>query len=364
MKKNSGVVIYEKPLICEKLRIYFSDYWLYFREGLKMPENIADRTNAVAPISNNYGEAVADSAQPARPPVDPAGPLINTRARIAVYDDLLSAPRIIDIEPAPFRFFVESIASQTYSQAIQLGGRLPYTTIREIAENFIHADFRECTVSILDRGNTIRFSDRGPGIEKKLLVLNPGVTSASDEMRRYIRGVGSGFPIVKEYLAINHGSLRIDDNAMEGTVITLSLQTAAGGTVNNREPAAESEYSETPTQVPAAPLWSDPLPVLSKTETSSRSLPPDQRLPLNPRSAAGVDAALPLDARALPALRITADLGAAGPTDLMEPLNISAPTATRLLQKLEDAGLLEKTANRKRILSNAGLSLLNRAGGY
>jgi hypothetical protein len=239
---------------------------------------------------------------------------VSTRARIAIYDDLLSAPRIVDIDPAPVVDFIENIASKTYELAQGQGGGLPYSVIREIAENFIHAQFKECTVSVLDRGNTIRFSDQGPGIEKKRLVQQPGITSATAEMKRFIRGVGSGFPIVKEYLEYKHGFLSIDDNAREGSVITLSIQP---------EPMA----------------------------------PPQQIQPLSTH-----DAEQPvrdeLDKRSLQALGLIYEKGAVGPNDLMDPLRVSAPTAHRILVSLEQKGLVESTSHRKRILSNAGLALL------
>ena len=275
----------------------------------------------------------------------PSGPLISTIARIAIYDDLLSSPRIIDIEPAPLLRFIENIASETYERARQMGGRLPYSVVREMAENFIHADFKECTVSILDSGDTIRFSDRGPGIEKKLLVLQPGVTSASEAMRNYIKGVGSGFPIVREYLEINQGSLRIDDNAAEGVVITLSMAPrpatimppdASAPPVSFDTPVALRATSAITDQSPAAAIEQN-LPMPQVTNQSSLDL---------------------IEPRARAALEVVADLGAAGPTDLVEPLSISAATGTRLLDKLEAAGLLEKTTNRKRILSNAGMQYL------
>jgi uncharacterized membrane protein len=239
---------------------------------------------------------------------------INTRARIAIYDDLLSAPRIIDINPAPVLDFIENIASTTYELAQKQGGDLPYSVIREIAENFIHAQFKECTVSVLDHGNTIRFSDQGPGIEKKRLVQQPGITSATAEMKRFIRGVGSGFPIVREYLEYRNGILSIDDNAKEGSVITLSIQTQA---IN-------------------APQHDG----LSNTRKPER--------PLSQK----------LDRRSLQVLRLLDKEGVLGPSDLMEPLDVSAATAHRILVGLEEKGLIESTTHRKRILSSAGFALL------
>jgi hypothetical protein len=248
----------------------------------------------------------------------PDNPLsyVSTRARIAIYDDLLSAPRIVDVDPAPIVDFIEDIASTTYEYAQKQGGRLPYTVIREMAENFIHAQFRECAVSILDKGNTIRFSDQGPGIEKKRLVQQPGITSATAEMKRFIRGVGSGFPIVKEYLEHQSGFLSIDDNAKEGVVVTLSIQPAS---------------SELP-----FPLSSD-----SHQKTTE---------PLH--------ALEDLDERSVRVLHLLYDKGILGVSDLTGPLGVSGATAHRILAKLEQKGFIESTAQRKRILSNAGFAYL------
>jgi anti-sigma regulatory factor (Ser/Thr protein kinase) len=238
---------------------------------------------------------------------------VGTRARIAIYDDLLSAPRIVDIDPAPIVDFIEDIASNTYEHARRQGGSLPYTVIREIAENFIHAQFRECAVSVLNRGNTIRFSDQGPGIEKKRLVQQPGVTSATAEMKQFIRGVGSGFPIVREYLEHRKGILSIDDNAHEGVVITLSIQLDT--------------------------------PVI-------------QQQPVSAEQVVGQQTFQELDERSSRVLHMLYDEGVLGVSDLIKPLGISAATAHRTLVGLEQKGFIESTSHRKRILSSAGLAYL------
>lgn len=239
---------------------------------------------------------------------------IGTRARVAIYDDLLSAPRVIDIEPAPIMDFIESIASTTYEFSKKQGGEIPYTAIREISENFIHAHFKECIVSILDNGNTIHFSDQGPGIEKKRLVLQPGVSSAVSEMKYYIRGVGSGFPIVKEYLEFKKGHLSIDDNANGGVIITLSI-------------------------TPDTPIVEKPLQQ-STGETQIKNIVPS------------------LDKRSVQVLRLFYENGILGPSDLTGPLGVSGATAHRILVDLESKGLLEQAPNRKRILSSAGVAYI------
>ena len=147
---------------------------------------------------------------------------VNSVARIALYDNLLSAPRVTEIQPAPTGEFIESLATNVYQQSQAAGGTIPYTVIREVSENFIHARFQEATVSILDHGCTIRFADQGPGIACKDRAQLPGFTSAIEPMKSYIRGVGSGLPIVKEYLDFTHGTISIEDNLGTGSVVTIS----------------------------------------------------------------------------------------------------------------------------------------------
>lgn len=148
---------------------------------------------------------------------------VETTGRIALYDDLRSAPRVIDIPPSETAAYIEALASNIYEQARGAGGSIPYSVIREVSENFIHARFREVVVSILDHGNTIRFADHGPGIPAKEKAQMPGFTSASEPMKQYIRGVGSGLPLVRDYMESFRGTITIDDNLGTGAVVTVSL---------------------------------------------------------------------------------------------------------------------------------------------
>lgn len=144
-------------------------------------------------------------------------------ARIAIYDDLLSSPRIIDIQPNNTRDFIGALASSVYNEAREAGGSIPYTVILQVTENFIHARFTEMVVSIFDSGKTIRFTDQGPGIADKEKAQLPGYSSATQEMKQYIHGVGSGLPIVKEYLETKNGTIQIEDNLESGAVVTISV---------------------------------------------------------------------------------------------------------------------------------------------
>lgn len=178
-------------------------------------------------------------------------------ARVAVYDDASAAPRVVVIEPKPVRDYLEEITSTVTRLAKEQGGSIPFMVIREIVENFIHAYFKAPTITILDDGNTIRFSDQGPGIKEKDLALEYGTTSATEEMRHYIRGVGSGLPYAQQYMEDKGGSLEIEDNIAGGTVVTISTRRAPDArAVAKATPTQSQQPAPAPaTGQPQAPQW-------------------------------------------------------------------------------------------------------------
>jgi len=333
-------------------------------------------------------------------------------ARIAVYDDMLSEPRVVDIVYTDPLDYIEKITNEAYSRAKALGGSIPYTVIRELAENFIHAGFKDCTVSILDKGNTLCFSDQGPGIALKDQVLRPGFTSATQEMKRYIRGVGSGLPVVSEYLGMTGGLLAIEDNAIHGTVITISarpaseaglhafgdgqppqthppaLQRTQAGAPPQQQPANQPTSSPQPQAPPwpqpaADPLWPSglqaPAAPMAASDTARAAASAAIPTAATPMTAPNAAAAAPaqhrpaaagaptqlrpapywsLNERELAALQLLHQEGMLGSGELAALLNTSPPTATRLLQRLEQLGLAEVTIRKKRILTNAGMDYL------
>lgn len=230
---------------------------------------------------------------------------VSTIARIALYDDLRSAPRITEIAPSPTNEYIEAIASKTYEQSQSAGGAIPYTVIREVSENFIHAQFSEIVVSILNSGNTIRFSDQGPGISSKEMAQKPGFTSAIEPMKKYIRGVGSGLPIVKEYLDFSNGTITIEDNLKTGAVVTISLVDE----VKEKGPVQDVRHL---------------IPPLSQREKDL--------------------------------IRLFSQEGALGVTDLTNLTNYPASSIYVALTKLEESGLIEKTVGKKRILTDLGFN--------
>jgi DNA-binding transcriptional ArsR family regulator len=261
---------------------------------------------------------------------------IRVRARIAVYDALSAAPRVVDVEPAPVGEFIEALASRVHELSRSGGGTIPYTVIREVTENFIHADFAEPVVSILDSGSTIRFADQGPGIADKDRALLPGFTTAGGDMKRYIRGVGSGLPIVRDFLSHSGGSLAIEDNLGAGSVVTIYAGPAP---------------RRAPEPVPAARrLTPEPAPVAETSEQGS----------FEESSVGSVTPPLArprLSARQKHVLALVLESGLAGPSLVSKELGVGISTAYRDLAILEEAGLIVSEAG-KRTLTPEGLTYL------
>lgn len=172
------------------------------------------------------------------------GALLTNPARIAVYDDAAAAPRVVVVEPKDVRAYLEEITGTVNKLSHEQGGAIPFMVIREIVENFIHAYFQSPTITILDGGNTIRFSDQGPGIREKGLALEYGTSSATEDMRCYIRGVGSGLPYAQQYMEDKGGSLTIEDNIAGGTVVTISIRPKVEAAEVSRSPQAADHQQE------------------------------------------------------------------------------------------------------------------------
>lgn len=173
------------------------------------------------------------------------GEVVTNPTRIAIFDDPTAAPRVVVIQPSDVRSYLEEITATVTRLAKEQGGKISFTVIREVVENLVHAYFKEPTVSILDGGNTIRFSDQGPGIREKDRALEYGTTSATEEMKKYIRGVGSGLPYAQQYMEDHGGTLTIEDNINCGTIVTISMPNE-----NANEPA--------PAMQPANEAWQQP----------------------------------------------------------------------------------------------------------
>ncbi|MEW6188989.1 MAG: ATP-binding protein [Actinomycetota bacterium] len=232
--------------------------------------------------------------------------------RIAIYDSLTSTPRVIDLSSQDQEEFINSLATKTYRFSQEKGGDVPFTVIKEVIENLIHAYFKEAVISILDNGNTIRISDQGPGIKDKEKAFEPGFSTANREMKGLIKGVGSGLPIVKEALAHLGGIVTLEDNLERGTVVTLR--------VPHRRESPKEEAATVPQ--PDFPQFT-------------------------------------LNKRQKKVLFLVTELGAVGPSRVASELEVSLSTAYRDLKYLEEAKLIKADDQGKRSLTSDGIRHLD-----
>ncbi len=273
---------------------------------------LKDRPSDPSPDLRGAGDLrpVVDSPRPHTPRETSFFSPREEPPRIAVYVEPRTPPVVASITDIPLTdeqvpALIEALTTRAYERARELGGRLPVTVFRELVENLVHASFAGVVVTILDRGNTVRVSDRGPGISDKEAALRPGFTSAGVEAKRFIRGVGSGFSVVKETLAGLDGMLEIEDNLGQGTVVTAKVT-----------PLAET------------PLASAVVPAYNLSE------------------------------RQLKALLLTVELAPVGPTRIAQELGVSTSTAYRDLVSLEDAGFVTCETTGRRSATESGLAYL------
>jgi anti-sigma regulatory factor (Ser/Thr protein kinase) len=241
---------------------------------------------------------------------EPLGPTPRPTVRIAIYDSLASIPRVEELSDEGCQQFIGRLAAKAHEFSQAKGGEIPYTVIREIVENLIHAYFAEAIITILDNGNTIRISDQGPGIRDKERAFSPGFSTATQEMKQIIRGVGSGLPVAREMLKVAGGTITVEDNLERGAVITLAL-----------------------------------APAKKKGE-----LKPQQEEP----------APLELSDRQKKVLFLVTELGPVGPSKVAQELNISLSSAYRDFLFLERNGLVKTNSRGKRELSPEGVDCLEK----
>ena len=245
------------------------------------------------------------AAAPSRPGPD--------APRIAVYAEPQAPPLVVSVTEYPLSEehvldLIEILTTRVHTLAREQGGHVPPTVVRELVENLVHAAFTGVVITILDRGNTIRVSDRGPGIPDKDAALRPGFTSAGADAKRFIRGVGSGFSVIKETLAGVGGVLEIEDNLGQGTVVTARVHPVV----------------ETPLAPEAVPAYN-------------------------------------LPERQLKTLLLTVELAPVGPTRIARELGVSTSTAYRDLVLLEAAGFVVSQPTGHRAVTEAGLAYLDAA---
>jgi len=246
------------------------------------------------------------------------------KARIAIVDNLKSIPRIVDLDYEDVDDFLSDVSEKVYTISHSGGGKIPYTIIKEVIENLIHAEFKETSITILDDGNKIIVSDQGPGIENKDKAMQPGFTTASLWMKKFIRGVGSGLPIVNETISFSGGAVEIEDNLRKGTVVTLSIKDIKDEKI---------DISERDSGSLSQPIEADK----SREEDLSK-----------------IDVTL----RQTKILSLILELEEIGPSKIAKELGFSLSTSYRELVSLEKKDLIFQADSGKRKLSGLGKKYL------
>ena len=236
--------------------------------------------------------------------------------RIAVYPGS-GAPEITEVSasdpgsaPRKFTRFVSE-------KVREAGGRVPEESIREVVENLIHAGYRGVVISVLDDGNVVRVSDKGPGVENKSRAMEFGFSGASPGALGEIRGVGAGLGIARAAAEKVGGTLTIEDNIGGGTVATIS--------VAGEEAVTEEEEAAPP---PPQRRYPDGVPRMNISERQQK------------------------------ALITVLECGEVGPSTVADKLEISVSTAYRDLSVLEEHGLVMADESGKRLISPLGRDLV------
>jgi DNA-binding transcriptional ArsR family regulator len=237
--------------------------------------------------------------------------------RIAVYPRG-GTPEITEVSASNPGSATQKFTRIVSQKVREAGGRVPEESIREVVENLIHARYQGVVISVLDDGNVVRVSDKGPGVENKSRAMEFGFSGAAPEAIGEIRGVGAGLGIARAAAEKVGGTLTIEDNIGGGTVATLSA--ASGERV-----AGEGEAPSVP--------------------------PPQRRYPDGgPR--------MNISERQQKALITVLECGEVGPSTVAERLEISVSTAYRDLSVLEEHGLVMADESGKRLISPLGRDLV------
>ncbi len=162
-------------------------------------------------------------------------------------------------------------------------------------------------MTVLDDGNTVRFADQGPGITDKDRVFLPGFSTATEEMKCVIKGVGSGLPVARECLTFSGGTIVVEDNLGRGTVVTIKVDPASLPAVEE-EPAASKEPNN------------------------------DVRLTIRQKQV----------------LSLVIELGSVGPTIVSRELGVGLSTAYTCIRLTRGVRLIYSDESGKRVLTPAG----------
>ncbi len=248
------------------------------------------------------------------------GPGTCLSARLAIYRDGEPEPKVEEIQGTGPQEVIHRLCTAVEVVIREQRPRIPHAAVKAVIQNLVHAGFQDATISVMDSGRTVRVADRGPGISDKQLALQPGYSSAGEAERRIIPGVGSGLAVAARLTADFGGRLEIGDNLGGGTVVTMSLPTAASASATRQPDPASAQL------VVATP---------------------------GPWRAGGVSD------KGKRLLLLLAELGGASLVTIGDELRLSAEAARVEVEALRRLGLLDPRNQRQITLTPAGLQRLD-----
>ncbi len=238
--------------------------------------------------------------------------------RVAVYPKS-SEPEVSEVSAASPRAASRKFSNLVMEKVREAGGRVPEEAVRELVENLIHAGYEGVVISVLEEGNVVRISDKGPGIEHKSRAFEFGFSGATPEAIREIRGVGAGLGMARAAAEKAGGTVTVEDNIGGGTVATVSV-----GETGRVRQAAEQDDGPVRTQR----KYPDAVPRMNISERQQKVL-------------------------------ITVlESGEVGPSTVADRLEISVSTAYRDLSVLEEHGLVAGAESGKREITPLGRDLV------
>jgi hypothetical protein len=237
--------------------------------------------------------------------------------KVAVYPKS-GEPEVSEVSAASPRAASEKFSRLIVEKVRDSGGSVPEEALRELIDNLVHAEFKGVVVSILEDGDVVRISDKGPGIEHKERAFEFGFSGATPEAIREIRGVGAGLGIARAAAEKVGGTVSVEDNIGGGTVATVSVGESAEGKEDGRPPVRTVPQRKYP----------DAVPKMNISERQEKVL-------------------------------ITVlECGEVGPSTVAEKLEISVSTAYRDLSVLEEHGLVAGDESGKRVITPLGRDLV------
>lgn len=221
--------------------------------------------------------------------------------RVAVLDG--ESFTVHDVLADDFPSFRDKVAETVFPSLEGTFPRLPEITLRELLDNLVHAVPCSASVVVDSSLKRLYICDTGPGIGRLDLAMEPGYSTATEVHRSIIRGVGLGFYLVEREVRELGGELQVFSHPGEGTYVAVSL---LGGDLLREDAELVNGLSHRQNNI----------------------------------------------------LFLLTEEGYVGPSRVAQELGISLSTSYRELVRLEKMGIVGRSPDGKRFLSEMGKSYL------